>query len=115
VNPEEIRYTVHAGARVAVRDIPQSAVNAAIASGAVEVETGGVRRYTLEGLIVVVDGCDVVTAFYDSDLRRRGAWGPKKKQRRCRRGEMKPHYFEGRGHINVRRQAYYQQQAEVMI
>ena len=63
---------------------------------------------------MVVDGHDVVTAFFDSDSKRRCSWSPKKRQRRCRRDqELKPHFFEGRGKINVRLQERYMKQLEV--
>ncbi len=61
---------------------------------------------------MVLDRQDVVTAYFDSDERQRGRWSTKKKQRRCRSGEMKPHYFEGRGKINVRLHAHYMKRME---
>ena len=110
----DLRYTDHAFERMAERDISRATVEAVVVAGAVEVERCGVCRYTLEGLVVVVDGRDVVTAYYDSDQRPRGQWSPKKKQRKGqeKRREFKPQYIEGRGHINTRRQAYYQRQME---
>ena len=111
---QNMRYTDHAEGRVTGRDIPQSAIMAVIMSGEVEVEPGGVKRYTLEGFVVVVNGCNVVTAYYDSDLRHRGDWSPKKKQRKRqeKRRRFNPQYIEGRGHINVRQQELYQRQME---
>ena len=109
-----LRYTDHADGRVTWRDIQQSAIMAVIVSGEVEVEPGGVKRYTLEGFVVVVDGRNVVTAYYDSDLRHRGDWSQKKKQRKMqeKRRRFNPQYIEGRGHINVRRQELHQRQIE---
>ena len=112
MNPAELRYTDHADGRVTGRDIPQPTIMAVIMSGEVEVEPSGVKRYTLEGFVVVLDRRDVVTTYYDSDLRKRGKWNPKKMQRKLRRQEFKPCYFEGRGYINTRRQAHYQRQME---
>ena len=111
----DLRYTAHAFERMTERDISRATVEAVVMAGAVEVERCVVCRYTLEGLVVVVDGRDVVTAYYyDSDLRQRGDWNPKKKQRKGqeKRRRLKPQYIKGRGHINTRQQAYYQQQME---
>jgi hypothetical protein len=86
-------------------------VEAVVRCGKVEDRNGG-QRYRLEGIIVVVDQGAVVTVFFDSDERKRGRWSTKKKQRRCRPGEMKPHYFKGRRKVNVRLHAHYMRQME---
>ena len=111
--PSEIKYTQHAFDRMTERDISRAMVEAVVFSGRLErEEINDVRRYRLEGLVVVLDGNDVVTVYFDSDERKPGKWSPKKKQRRGRNGEMKPHYFEGRGKINVRQQEYYLRKME---
>ena len=111
--PSEIKYTQHAFDRMTERDISRSMVEAVVFSGRMERdEIGDVRRYRLEGLVVVIDGHDVVTVYFDSDERKPGQWNPKKKQRRGRKSEMKPHYFEGRGKINIRQQEYYLRKME---
>lgn len=74
MSPRDLRYTEHAFARMTERDITRSMVEAVVASGDVEAERCWVRRYTLEGLVVVVDGNDVVTAYYDSDTQSRSRW-----------------------------------------
>lgn len=110
---QEIKYTQHAFERMTERDISRAMVEAVVFSGRMErEEIGDVRRYRLEGLIVVLDGNDVVTVYFDSDERKPGKWGPKKKQRRGRRGELKPHYIPGRGKINLRQQEYYLRKME---
>lgn len=113
MNQEEIRYTQHAFDRMTERDISRAMVEAVVFSGRMErEEIGDVRRYRLEGLIVVLDGQNVVTVYFDSDERKPGQWNPKKKQRRGRHGEMKAHYIPGRGKINIRQQEYYLRKME---
>lgn len=113
MQPDEIKYTQHAFDRMTERDISRAMVEAVVFSGRMErEEVGDVRRYRLEGLIVVLDGQNVVTVYFDSDERKYGKWSPKKKQRRGRNGEMKPHYIPGRGKINIRQQAYYLRKME---
>ena len=110
---QEIKYTQHAFERMTERDISRAMVEAVVFSGRMErEEIGDVRRYRLEGLVVVLDGNDVVTVYFDSDERKPGKWCPKKKQRRGRNGEMKPHYIPGRGKINLRQQEYYLRKME---
>ena len=110
---EPIKYTNHAFDRMAERDITRPMVEAVVRSGKLDkVEVGDIRRYRLENLIVVLDGQDVVTVFFDSDARQRGQWSAKKKQRRGRNGEMKPHFIPGRGKVNIRQQEYYLRQLE---
>ena len=83
----EIKYTQHAFDRMTERNISRAMVEAVVFSGRMErEEIGDVRRYRLEGLVVVLDGNDVVTAYFDSDERKPGQWNPKKKQRRGRQG-----------------------------
>jgi hypothetical protein len=95
------------------RDISRAMVEAVVFSGRMErEEIGDVRRYRLEGLIVVLDGQNVVTVYFDSDERKSRQWSPKKKQRRGRQGEMKAHYIPGRGKVNIRQQAYYLRKME---
>jgi hypothetical protein len=113
MNQEEIRYTQHAFDRMTERDISRAMVEAVVFSGRMErEEIGDVRRYRLEGLIVVLDGQNVVTVYFDSDERKHGKWSPKKRQRRGRNGEMKPHFIAGRGKINIRQQEYYLRKME---
>lgn len=111
---QNLRYTEHAFERMAERDISRATVEAVVVAGSVKVERCGVCRYTLEGFVVVVDGRDVVTTYYNSDLRRSGDWNPNKKQRNGqeKRRRFKPKHIEGRGHINVRQQALYQRQVD---
>lgn len=109
---QNLRYTEHAFERMAERDISRATVEAVVVAGQVEIEPGGVCRYTMEGLVVVVDGRNVVTVYFDSAKRQRSQWGPKQRQRRRRHLAIKPQYFEGRGYINIRQQAFYQRQAE---
>ena len=110
----EIKYTKHAFDRMTERDISKAMVEAVVISGRLErEEIGDIRRYRLEGLVVVLDGHDVVTVYFDSDERKAGVWGPKKKQRKVRNGEMKPHFIKGRGRkINIRQQEYYLKKME---
>lgn len=112
----ELKYTNHAFDRMTERGITRPMVEAVVVSGELErEERPGVRRYRLEGLVVIVDHGAVVTAFFDSDTRQRGQWGPKKRQRKGRIGELKPHYFDGRGKVNVRKQQFYFKQTGVRI
>ena len=109
----ELKYTNHAFDRMSERDITRPMVEAVVNCGVLEgIQERGVKRYRLEGLVVVLDGQDVVTVYFDSDERKRGRWSVKKKQRRCRFGEFKAHYFEGRGKINVRLHAHYMKNME---
>ena len=85
-----LKYTEHAFYRMTERDINRAMVEAVVMSGSVMVEITGVCRYTLEGLVVVVDGQDVVTAYYDSDCRQVGQWNPKKKQRKGQQKRTAP-------------------------
>lgn len=97
-------YTKHAFERMTERDISRASVEAVVRHGDVErIDRHGVVRYRLEGMVVVLDGSDVVTVYNDSDLRAKSDWSPKKKQR-CRSKETKPTYIRGRGHINIKRQ-----------
>ena len=111
---EPIKYTNHAFDRMAERDITRPMVEAVVRSGKLDrVEVGDIRRYRLENLIVVLDGNDVVTVYFDDDARKTtNTWGRKKKQRRGRNGEMKPHFIPGRGKVNIRQQEYYLRQLE---
>ena len=109
----DIKYTQHAFDRMTERDISRAMVEAVVFSGRLDrEEIGNIRRYRLEGLVVVLDGNDVVTVYFDSDGRRKPDWNPKKKQRRGRQGEMKAHYIPGRGKVNIRQQAYYLRRME---
>jgi hypothetical protein len=110
----EIKYTEHAFERMTERGITRPMVEAVVRCGESQREEirPQVCKHRLEGLVVVVDRGVVVTVFFDSNTRKRGQWSPKKRQRRCRPGEMKPHYFEGRGKINVRLHAHYIRQME---
>lgn len=108
----ELRYTEHAFNQMTKRDISRATVEAVVVSGSVFVEFSGVRRYTLEGLVVVVDGKKVVTAYFDSDKRQRSRWGTKKKQRRCRPMHHKPTWIDGRGKINLSLAQSYMRQME---
>ena len=113
MQPDDIKYTQHAFDRMTERDISRSMVAAVVFSGLLErEEIGNVLRYRLEGLVVVLDGNDVVTVYFDSDERKPGRWNPKKKQRRGRNGEMKAHYIPGRGKVNLRQQEYYLRKME---
>ena len=112
MQPDEIKYTQHAFDRMTERDISRAAVEAVVRTGRMEREELNVRRYRLEGIVVVIDGHNVVTVYFDSDERKPGQWNPKKKQRRGRNGEMKPHYIPGRGKINLRQQEYYLRKME---
>ena len=108
----EIGYTTHAFNRMAERDISRSMVEAVIRCGDLErVDSHGVLRFRLEGLVVILDKQDVVTVFFDSDLRPRSKWSPKKRQRKWHQ-EVKPCYFKGRGKINTRQQDSYLRQME---
>lgn len=108
-----IGYTTHAFDRMTERDISRASVEAVVRSGEIDhIDRRGVVRYRLESLVVVVDGCDVVTVYHDSDMRRRGDWSPKKRQRRGHKREAKPAYIPGRGKINLTLQALYLQQME---
>ena len=108
MQPEEIRYTRHAFDRMTERDISRATVEAVVRLGRIErEEVGEVRRYRLEDMVVVIDGNDVVTVYFDSDKRKASQWNPKKKQRLGRNGEMKPHFIPGRGKVNIRQQEYY--------
>lgn len=112
---EPIKYTNHAFDRMAERDITRPMVEAVVRSGKLDrVEVGDIRRYRLENLIVVLDGNDVVTVYFDDDARRTtNTWGRKKKQRKGRKGEMKAHFFNDRGRkINIRQQEYYLRKME---
>ena len=110
---QQINYTQHAFSRMTERGISRSMVEAVVISGVVErEETGNVRRYRLDCLVVVIDGNDVVTAYFDSNERKPSQWNPKKKQRRGRKGEMKSHYIPGRGKVNIRLQEYYLRKME---
>ena len=110
---QEIKYTQYAFDRMTERDISRAMVEAVVFSGRLErEEVGDVRRYRLEGLIVVLDGQNVVTVYFDSDERKPGKWNPKKKQRRGRQDEMKAHFFAGRGKVNIRQQEYYLRKLE---
>lgn len=106
-----LKYTEHAFARMAERDINRSMVEAVVMAGSVRVEITGVCRYTLEGLVVVVYGQDVVTAYYDSNCRQVGQWNPKKKQRKCR-VKHRPVWIDGRGKINIELSRAYMRQME---
>lgn len=109
----ELGYTTHAFDRMTERDISRASVEAVVRSGEIErIERHGVVRYRLESLVVVVDRCDVVTVYFDSDMRQRGDWSPKKRQRRGQRKEAKPTYIPGRGKINIARQESYLRQME---
>jgi uncharacterized GH25 family protein len=110
MSPSDLKYTTHAFERMAERDISRATVEAVVVSGEMTIERGGIRRYSLEGLIVIVDGRDVVTAYFNRNHRRSSSWGPKQRQRRGQRQEYKPQYFKGRGYINVRQQEHYQRQ-----
>jgi len=113
MQPDDIKYTNHAFDRMTERDISRATIEAVVRSGRLErEEIGEVRRYRLENMVVVMDENVVVTVYFDSDERKPGQWNPKKKQRRGRSGEMKPHYFTGRGKVNVRQQAYYLRKME---
>lgn len=113
MQPDDIKYTNHAFDRMTERDISRATIEAVVRSGRLErEEVGEVRRYRLENMVVVMDGNVVVTVYFDSDERKPGHWSPKKKQRRGRNGEMKPHYFTGRGKVNVRQQEYYLRKME---
>ena len=108
MQPDDIKYTNHAFDRMTERDISRATVEAVVRCGTVEREDGNdVRRYRLENMVVVMDGNVVVTVYFDSDERKPGQWNPKKKQRRGRNGEMKPHFIPGRGKVNIRQQEYY--------
>jgi hypothetical protein len=108
MQPDDIKYTNHAFDRMTERDISRATIEAVVRCGRLErEEIGDVRRYRLENMVVVMDGNVVVTVYFDSDERKPGQWNPKKKQRRGRQGEMKPHFFTGRGKVNIRQQAYY--------
>ena len=111
----DLRYTVHAEGSVTTRDIPQPTVMAAIVSGEMVEERSGVRRYTLEGFVVVVDGNNVVTTYFDSDLRQSGQWSPKKKQRKGQRKRTAPEstWIGKRGRkINIELSERYARQME---
>lgn len=109
----ELGYTTHAFDRMAERDISSASVEAVVRSGEIDnIDRRGVVRYRLESLVVVVDGADVVTVYHDSDMRQRGDWSPKKRQRRGRKKEAKPAYIPGRGKINLTLQASYLRQME---
>lgn len=111
--PDDIKYTNHAFDRMTERDISRATIEAVVRSGRLErEEIGEVRRYRLENMVVVMDGNVVVTVYFDSDERKPGQWSQKKKQRRGRNGEMKPHYFTGRGKVNIRQQEYYLRRME---
>lgn len=113
MQPDEIKYTNHAFERMTERNISRATVEAVVRCGRLErEEINDIRRYRLENMVVVMDGNVVVTVYFDSDERKPGQWSPKKKQRRGRNGEMKPHYFTGRGKINVRQQDYYLRKME---
>lgn len=108
MQPDDIKYTNHAFDRMTERDISRATVEAVVRCGRLErEEINDIRRYRLENMVVVMDGVTVVTVYFDSDERKTGQWNPKKKQRRGRNGEMKPHYFAGRGKVNIRQQNYY--------
>lgn len=105
-----IGYTEHAFKRMTERGISRATVEAVIRCGDVErVEDGGKRRYALFGMIVVVDGENVVTVF--SNGKQKSRWSPKKRQRK-RRLDLKPSYIEGRGKINIKLQREYYRQME---
>lgn len=111
--PDDIKYTNHAFDRMTERDISRATIEAVVRSGRLErEEIGDVRRYRLENMVVVLDGNEVVTVYFDSSERKSGAWSPKKRQRRGRQGEMKPHFFAGRGKVNIRQQEYYLRKME---
>lgn len=111
--PDDIKYTNHAFDRMTERDISRATIEAVVRCGRLErEEIGDVRRYRLENMVVVMDGNVVVTVYFDSDERKPGRWNPKKKQRRGRQGEMKPHFFAGRGKVNIRQQEYYLRKME---
>lgn len=113
MQPDEIKYTNHAFDRMTERDISRATVEAVVRCGVMErEELTNVRRYRLENMVVVLDGCTVVTVYFDSDERKPGQWSPKKKQRRGRQGEMKAHYIPGRGKINIRQQECYLRKME---
>ena len=114
---DEIKYTNHAFDRMTERDISRSTIEAVVRSGRMvreemRNEMHDVRRYRLENMVVVMDGNVVVTVYFDSDERKPGQWSPKKKQRLGRQGEMKPHFFSGRGKVNIRQQEYYLRKME---
>lgn len=110
---QNINYTEHAFSRMTERGISRSMVEAVVVSGVMErEEIGNVRRYRLEGFVVVLDGNDVVTVYFDSNERKSYQWSPKKKQRRGRREEMKAHYIPGRGKVNISQQEYYLRKME---
>lgn len=108
----DIKYTDHAFERMAERGITRPMIEAAIVAGECTEQRRGAKRYTLCGLVVVVDSKHVVTAFFDSDARPRGQWSPKKRQRRCRAKQHKPTWISGRGHINISLANAYLRQAE---
>ena len=113
MDPGEIKYTKHAFERMTERDISRATVEAVVRNGSIEREDiNGIIRYRLENMVVVMDGRDVVTVYFDSDERRPSQWSPKKKQRRGRQGEMKPHFISGRGKVNIRQQEYYLRKME---
>lgn len=98
-------YTKHAFNRMTERDISRASVEAVVRHGDIKrIDRHGVVRYRLESMVVVLDGADVVTVYYDSDIRTKSNWSPKKRQQRCRSKETKPTYIRGRGHINIKRQ-----------
>lgn len=107
-----LKYTLHALDRMNERDISTATVDAVIASGVSTVGPRGSMRYKLEGMVVVVDGDDIVTVYFDSKKRQRGQWNPKKKQRKGRLGEMKPTYIQGRGAVNIKQQEHFMKQME---
>ena len=113
MQPDDIKYTNHAFDRMTERDISRATIEAVVRSGRLErEEIGDVRRYRLENMVVVMDGNVVVTVHFDSNERKPGQWNPKKKQRLGRQGEMKPHFFSGRGKVNIRQQEYYLRKME---
>ena len=113
MQPDDIKYTNHAFDRMTERDISRATIEAVVRCGRLErEEIGDVRRYRLENMVVVMDGNVVVTVYFDSDERKPGKWNPKKKQRLGRQGEMKPHFFTGRGKVNIRQQEYYLRKME---
>ncbi len=111
-----LKYTEHAFSRMTKRDINRAMIEAAVISGSVMVEITGVCRYTLEGLVVVVDGNNVVTTYYDSALRQAGNWNPKKKQRKVRQLRTSPEstWIGQRGRkINIKLSAQYAREAGI--
>lgn len=113
MQPDDIKYTNHAFDRMTERDISRATIEAVIRCGRLErEEINDVRRYRLENMVVVMDGNAVVTVYSDSDERKHGKWSPKKRQRRGRNGELKPHFIPGRGKINIRQQEYYLRKME---